>query len=134
MREAASLRCNEGGAGGASVDGVTHPPGQRAVDGVGASKTDRGKRVEAAMKQPVSVTCDGARPATAWPTMLGSETSMAWARARRIGERGWRAPMKQPVSVTCVGARPATASPTMQGSEAGFDGVGASDGRQLRRR
>ena len=31
------------------------------------------------MKQPVSVTCDE-RPATASPTMLGSEASMAWAR------------------------------------------------------
>ncbi len=33
------------------------------------------------MKQPVSVTCDGARPVTASPTMQGSEASMAWARA-----------------------------------------------------
>jgi hypothetical protein len=33
------------------------------------------------MKQPVSVTCDGARPETASPTTQGSEASMAWARA-----------------------------------------------------
>jgi hypothetical protein len=33
------------------------------------------------MKQLVSVTCNGARPATASPTTQGSEASMAWARA-----------------------------------------------------
>jgi hypothetical protein len=41
----------------------------------------RGERVEEAMKQPVSVICEGARPGTASPTVQNSEASTAGARA-----------------------------------------------------
>jgi hypothetical protein len=81
MRETAALPCDGGGGQGASGNGVTHHAGQRGLDGVGASETNRGRGLRAVMKQPVSVTCDGARPGTASPTMQGSEASMAWARA-----------------------------------------------------
>jgi hypothetical protein len=79
MRETAALRRLWGA--GRVRERRHHHAGQRGLDGVGASETDRGRGLNAVMKQPSSVTCDGARPGTASPTMQGSETSMAWARA-----------------------------------------------------